>query len=187
MPYNYEWANRYLSEYHSDLTEYINRTTADEPREGELSLLHSSLIANQGPIRTIIEDVLGVPAPRFGEPFKESANYELHQLLAEALVIIRKKAEMDEHWSPDTVIDVDTDALHSWVWHAAEDLWASGHLGQAVEAAMKVINVKCRRRSSGATSPRSILSTKPGRLPHRRRVRLVSESATPVTRRPTRA
>ncbi len=146
MPYDYAWANEYLTEYHTDLTDYFNRTNRDEPLKGELSLLHSSLVANQGPIRQITEDILGESVPRFGEPLQRSKDFEFQRLVSEALVIVRKKAEMDEHWSSDTIIAVDTDALHPWVWHAAEDLWASDHWGEAVEAALKVINAKLQEK-----------------------------------------
>lgn len=146
MPYDYEWANRYLTEYYDDLTAYLNRTNADEPVVGDLAQLHSSLIGNQGVVRRIVEDVLGEPLPRFGEPFNTSSAYAMNRLIAEALVLVRKKADLDEHWSPDTTIDIDTDALHPWVWHAAEDLWASGHWGAAVEAALKVINAKLQEK-----------------------------------------
>lgn len=142
MPYDYQWADEYLTKYYDDLTGYINRVNDGEELSGELSLLHSSLVANQGPIRRIAEDVLGEPVPRFGEPFKASAEYEQHRLIAEALVLIRKESDMDEHWSAEVTIDIDTEALHPWVWHAAEDLWASEHWGEAVEAAAKVINAK---------------------------------------------
>lgn len=147
MAFDYEWANLYLTEYYDDLNEYLNRTNADEPVVGDLAQLHSSLAANQGPVRKIAEDVLGEAVPRFGGitgAVKDA--FDMHRLLAEALVLIRKKSDMDEHWSPETTIDLDTDALHQWVWHAAEDLWASEHWGEAVAAALRVINAKMQEK-----------------------------------------
>ena len=54
--------------------------------------------------------------------------------------------DIDEYWSSDTVIEIDPDALHPWVWNAARDLWDSGHWGEAVEAATKVVNVKLQEK-----------------------------------------
>jgi len=146
VAYDYEWADHYLTEYHGDLTAYFNRRNSGEEVTGDLSQLKSDLIANQGPVRRIAEDVLGEPVPRFGEPSNESGNYEHHRMISEALVMIRKKHEMDTNWSPEVTIDIDVESLHPWVWNASEDLWASDHWGQALEAAIKVINAKLQER-----------------------------------------
>ena len=148
MPLDYDWANAYLTEYHTDLTEYFNRRNDGEEEVGDLSLLKSSLIANQGPVRLIAEDVLNEPVPRFGAPFNESDDCEHHRLVSEALVLIRKKRDMELHWSPEVTIDIEAEALHHWVWKAAEDLWASEHWGEALEAALKVINAKLRDKTN---------------------------------------
>jgi hypothetical protein len=148
MPYDYDWANKYLTEYHTSLTDYFNRRNDGEEEVGDLSMLKSSLIANQGPVRRIAEDVLNEPVPRFGAPFNESDDYEHHRLVSEALVLLRKKRDIEQHWSPDVTIDIEAEALHPWVWNAAEDLWASGHWGEALEAALKVVNAKLQDKTN---------------------------------------
>ena len=79
---------------------------------------------------------------------------------------IEAGAELDRHWSPEPTIEMRTGDLHPWVWEAAKSLWATGHYGEAIEAAAKIINYRmqeaCGRRDvSGTSLVRDALSKNP--------------------------
>lgn len=143
MPYNYKWAENELSEYDGVLTDYVN-LEARNADSSELTPLHNWLVAHQAVPRMIAEDVLGEPIPRFAsDPMDQiSLAYEMQRLMSEALGFIRRQQEVEDHWSQETRIDLDAQQLHPWVWNAAQDLWASEHWGEALEAALKVVNAK---------------------------------------------
>ena len=68
-------------------------------------------------------------------------------LVERALGVLDHQVDLDEYWSSESVIEIDTDALHPWVWDAANGLWDSEHWGEAVEAAVKVLNAQLQMKT----------------------------------------
>lgn len=150
MPYDYPWALQELLPFQEAMTAYVNLRSRDGESENqaELNRLHNWIVANQGVPRRIIEDVLGLSVPRFAsDPLSPMADaYEIQRFATEAVTLVERHEEIEEHWSSEVHIEIDADQLHPWVWNAAKDLWSSSHWGEALEASLKVINAKLQEK-----------------------------------------
>lgn len=147
MPRDFTKAREWLDEYQSHLQTYIAQPYQDYGRGGRVAEEeYAWLQRHQDRVRGVISYL--VPDSSWDMTGATLA-WEMHQLgeVHRALGAIEQHDELRAHWTDDEpAIDVDPRELHPWVWHAAQDLWASDHWGEAVEAAIKVVDVKLQSR-----------------------------------------
>jgi uncharacterized protein (TIGR02391 family) len=162
-------ALEWLTEYLERLAEY-RRLPAGQlgVRVGpRASALYDWLQSHQDRVKVVAEDL--VPDQvwclvGFGNAwFAEEAGH-----IRRAVGTLGHSADLAEHWSGEPGIEFDPQRIHPWVWNAAKDLWESRHWGEAVEAAVKVVNVKLQERvgsreASGTDLVRRAFSVNPPR------------------------
>src|SRR4051794_27054867 len=78
-------------------------------------------------------------------------NRQLVQLadarVAQLAAHLRLREEVDDHLGPESPApQLSADTLHTWVWGAAQSLWASGHYADAVETAAKKVNAELQNK-----------------------------------------
>ncbi len=142
MTRNYDKAKEWLEEYLSRLEEYEHQPYGDWGRVGQRAAdLVVWFQSNQDRVMEVVTDL--VPDQAWcltGGKMAWDAEQRAH--IRRALGKIAHTQSLAEHWSQESAIEINPSDLHPWVWRAARGLWESGHWGEAVEAATKVVNTK---------------------------------------------
>ena len=167
MPKDTLKARGWLEEYLSQLDEYERQPSGEyrTKRGARAEELYAWLQTNQDRVRVVVEDLVPDEVWNLAGMGLAWESYQRRHI-QRALGMLDHADDLAEHWSADVVIEIDPDALHPWVWDAAKHLWESGHWGEAVEAAAKVLNVKLQEKIgrpdlSGTDLARRSLSSQP--------------------------
>lgn len=165
MPRDWERASGWLQDYLDHLDEYERQPRGDFGRTGKRAEeLYRWFHSHHSRIAAVVADL--VPDAEWPTAGSELA-WDSHQrnLILRAQGAIEHRQDLAEAWTPSSRIELEGEAFHEWVWAAAKGLWESDHWGEAVEAAIKVLNAKLQsitgmRESSGADLVRRAFSTK---------------------------
>lgn len=180
MPKDTVKAREWLEEYLAQLGDY-ERQPSDEyrvKRGDRAKELYSWLQTNQDRVRVVAQDLVPDEQWRLVGIVTSWAAYQ-HGHIQRALGVLEHADDLATHWSADVVIEFDPEALHPWAWDAAKHLWESEHWGEAVEAAIKVMNVKLQEKVgrpdlSGTELAQSSLSPNPP-TPDQPRLRVMDD------------
>ena len=164
---DYKWAESRLQEYLDALERYEALPRDEHGDRTQRGDAYAWLEANQDTISAIASELVPDTVWSLVGTGPWSAwLYEQQSHVRRCLGVLQQEAELAEKWSKQPTIELDLESLHPWVWNAAIDFWDSGHWGEAVEAAIKVVNAKLqerveRRDLSGTSLVRDAFSANP--------------------------
>lgn len=146
MTRDYRKAKEWLTDYLTRLEEYDRQPYSDWSRTGpRADELYTWFQTNQDRVMTVVTDLVPDQAWSLtGGTMSWDSQQRAH--IRRALGKIEHAQSLAEHWSRESAIEVHPGDLHPWVWDAAKGLWESGHWGEAVEAATKVVGAKLQEK-----------------------------------------
>lgn len=147
MPRDFTKAKEWLEEYDEHLQRYIAQPYHDYGRDGPIAEEEKVWMQrHQDRVRLVVGDLVEDGEWDLVGTTMAWESRQAHQI-RRALGAIEQHDEIATYWTDEQVaIEIDPRELHPWVWNAARDLWDSEHWGEAVEAAIKVIDVKLQAR-----------------------------------------